>query len=132
MWRKNLSGGSPKNHPMKKIDFFKSTSHVDFLKAHIKISFLYNSENFWTLPHWLAGSQRRCVRLIWELFQEMKFFTKNSPISSIFDQILQFGHTFQSIFHALHESNNIKLKIIFSTILDHIWYGLWRWLGVKK
>jgi hypothetical protein len=33
-----LSGGSPKNHPMKKIDFFKSTSHVDFLKAHIKIT----------------------------------------------------------------------------------------------
>jgi hypothetical protein len=48
----------------------------------------------------------------------MKFFTKNSPISSIFDQILQFENTFQSIFHALHESNNKKLKIFFFTILD--------------
>ena len=40
---KELRGGSPKNHPTKKIEFFRSTSHVDFLKAHIKISFLFNS-----------------------------------------------------------------------------------------
>ena len=37
--------------PEKKIDFFRSTSHVDFLKAHIKISYLPNFQNFWTLPH---------------------------------------------------------------------------------
>jgi hypothetical protein len=75
---RELSGGSPKSHPMKKI---RSTSHVDFLKAHIKISFLYNYENFWTLSHCVAGGQRRCVGLL------MKFFTKNSPISSILDKI---------------------------------------------
>jgi Leucine-rich repeat (LRR) protein len=33
-----LSGSSAKNRPFKKIDHFVSTSHVDFLKAHIKIS----------------------------------------------------------------------------------------------
>jgi hypothetical protein len=34
--------------PIKKIDFLKSTSHVDFLKAHIKLSYLANFQNFWT------------------------------------------------------------------------------------
>jgi hypothetical protein len=29
-------------HTQKKRDFFVSISNVDFLKAHIKISFLYN------------------------------------------------------------------------------------------
>jgi hypothetical protein len=65
-------------------------------------------------------------------FSRNEIFTKNSPISSIFDQILQFEHTFQSIFHALHESDSIKLKIFFSTILDHIWYGLWGWFRGQK
>jgi hypothetical protein len=50
-FRGYLSGGLPKNHPMKKIDFFRSTSHVDFLKAYIKLSYLPNFQNFWTLPH---------------------------------------------------------------------------------
>jgi hypothetical protein len=31
---------------MKKIDFFRPTSHVDFLKAHIQISYLPNFQNF--------------------------------------------------------------------------------------
>jgi hypothetical protein len=33
---------TPKGNP----DFFVSFSNVDFLKAHIKISFLYNFEKF--------------------------------------------------------------------------------------
>jgi len=33
----HLSGGSPKYHPMKKIDFFIWTSDVVFLKAQGKI-----------------------------------------------------------------------------------------------
>ena len=36
--KKLISGGSAKNRPFKKIDRFVSNSHVDFLKAHIKIS----------------------------------------------------------------------------------------------
>ena len=35
-------------HTQTKHDFFVSASNVDFLKAHIKISFLYNFEKFWT------------------------------------------------------------------------------------
>jgi hypothetical protein len=30
----NLSGGSAKNRPLEKIDYFVSTSNVDFLKAN--------------------------------------------------------------------------------------------------
>jgi hypothetical protein len=41
----NLSTSLRENLQIEKIDFFRSTSYVDFLKAHIKISFLYNSEN---------------------------------------------------------------------------------------
>ena len=33
-----LRGGSAKNRPFKKIDYFFSTNKVDFRKAHIKIS----------------------------------------------------------------------------------------------
>ena len=38
-----LSAGSPENVMFQKIDFLRSTSYVVFLKAHIKIRFLYNS-----------------------------------------------------------------------------------------
>jgi hypothetical protein len=54
--------------PKKKIDFFRSSSHVDFLKAHIKISYLANFQIFWTLPHWLAGIRRQRMGLKWTFF----------------------------------------------------------------
>jgi hypothetical protein len=38
VYKKRLSGGSAKKRPFEKIVYFVSTSHVDFLKAHIKIS----------------------------------------------------------------------------------------------
>jgi hypothetical protein len=57
----NLSGGSPVNQPMKKIDLFRSTSHVDFLKAHIKLSYLPNFQNFWDAPSLIGiGSKKGC------------------------------------------------------------------------
>jgi hypothetical protein len=42
---------SPNFRLKKEIDFFKSASHVDFLKARIKlVSNLANFQNFWTNP----------------------------------------------------------------------------------
>jgi hypothetical protein len=64
----NLSAGSRENHLFEKIDFLRSTSNVFFLKAHIKISYQANFQNFWTLPHWLAKGQRQCENLIFALF----------------------------------------------------------------
>jgi hypothetical protein len=55
-----------------------------------------------------------------DFFLYLNFFTKNSPIFSIFGQNLQSIHTFQSIFHALHESINKNKKIFFLAISDSL------------
>jgi hypothetical protein len=38
---------SMRDTPKQNHDFFVSFSNVDFLKAHIKFSFLYKFENIW-------------------------------------------------------------------------------------
>jgi hypothetical protein len=58
----------------KKIDFFKLTSRVNFLKAHIKFSYLSNFQNFWTHPHWLAGVRKECIGLFFSTFSDIHFF----------------------------------------------------------
>jgi hypothetical protein len=64
-----------------------SVSNVDFLKAHIKISFLNNSEKFWTSPLLKAGVRRKkgCTAHI-GTFSHFDLLTKNSPIFSILGQ----------------------------------------------
>ena len=59
-------------------------------------------------------------------------FTKNSPNLSILDKVQQSKHTFQSIFHALRESNNKNKRRYFLTELDHTLGGAWRWSGGSK
>jgi hypothetical protein len=46
-----LRGTVLETGPIQKIDDQISASHVFFLKAYIKFSFLANFQNFWTLPH---------------------------------------------------------------------------------
>ncbi len=48
----------------------------------------FNMHIFVLLAHWLAGVRRECIRLFLALFSIFTFFTKSSPIFSIFDQIL--------------------------------------------
>jgi hypothetical protein len=50
------------NRLYEKIEFFISTSHVDFQKAHIKLSNLANFQNFWTIPRWLAVVRKKHVK----------------------------------------------------------------------
>jgi hypothetical protein len=51
----------------------------------------------------------------------MQFILISLLLFSIFDQILPFDHTFQSIFHTLHESRSFRLVCI-----------LWYFLSNKK
>ena len=95
------------------IDFFISASHVDFLKAHIKLSNLANFQNFSTTPHWLAGVRKECIRLFIALFSIFTFFTKSISIFSFGPNLIIQTHISEHFsWSTLHESNK---KIFFLT-----------------
>ena len=61
---------------------FISTSHVDFLKAHIKLSNLANLQNFLTLHHWI-----KWMGLFLTFFRYWHFYLKLVPFSQIWPNL---------------------------------------------
>ncbi len=107
-----LSATVWETHPKKKIDFFRSTSHVDFLKAHIKISYLANFQNFWILPHWLAGVRRQRMGLKLTFLCIKIFSLKRVSFSQFLTKTIDSKTHFRAFF-MLYTNQIRKIKKIF-------------------